>query len=63
MDSWIEKTVGKMHINKITQVELSQKIGWTREYVSMILNGIKSPAGAEERINKAIDAIISERKS
>ena len=52
-----------MHINKITQVELSQKIGWTREYVSMILNGIKSPANAEERINKAIDDIIAERKS
>ena len=63
MHSWIAKAVGKMHINKITQAQLAQKMGVTREYITMILNGIKNPKDAEKRINAAIDEIIAERNA
>lgn len=63
MDSWIAEAVGKMHINRITQIELSKKMGVTNDYVSMILRGKKSPANAEERITTAIDDIIADRQS
>lgn len=63
MDSWIAEAVGKMHINRITQIELSKKMGVTNDYVSMILRGKKSPTNAEERITTAIDEIIADRQS
>ena len=52
-----------MHVNKITQAQLAEKMGVTREYVTMILNGIKAPKDAESRINAAIDEIIAERNT
>ena len=61
MDTWIETAIGKMHINKITQIELADYLGVTNDYVSMILNGRRSPKGAEERILTAIDEIIASR--
>ena len=39
MDTWIETAIGKMHINKITQIELADYLGVTNDYVSMILKG------------------------
>lgn len=63
MNDWIANAVGKMHVNKITQVQLAEKMGVTREYVTMILNGVKAPKDAEQRINAAIDEIIAERNT
>lgn len=63
MNDWIAKAVGKIHVNKITQAQLAEKMGVTREYVTMILNGIKAPKDAEQRINAAIDEIIAERQT
>lgn len=62
MNKWIASAVGKMHINKITQNELADKMSVTRGYITMILNGKRSPKGAKDRINTAIDEIIAERK-
>ena len=63
MDSWIANAVGEMHINKISNIDISKKLGVTAEYVSMLLNGTKKPANAETRIMTAIDDIIRERES
>ena len=60
---WIANAVGKMHVNKITQAQLAEKMDVTREYVTMILNGVKCPKDAEQRINAAIDEIIAERQT
>lgn len=62
MEQWIADVVGKMHINKITQSQLAEKMGVTNDYIWMILNGKKSPKNAENRINSAIDQILAERK-
>lgn len=61
MEQWIGNIVGKMHINKITQTQLANKMGVTNDYIWMILNGKKSPKGAEERITAAVEAIIAEK--
>lgn len=63
MDSWIETAIGKMHINKITQVELAQYMGYTRSYISSILIGRRKPPQAKERILGAINEIIAERNN
>lgn len=62
MEKWIADAVGKMHVNKITQKEVAIKMGVTEDYVSMILREVRTPSDAADRINKAIDEIIAERK-
>lgn len=61
MSDWIASAVGKMHINKISNIELAKKMNVTPQYISMILNGKKSTKNAESRINDAIDSIIAEQ--
>jgi uncharacterized protein YnzC (UPF0291/DUF896 family) len=61
LESWIAEVVGKMHIHKITQVELAERIGIRRDYLNKILNGFDKPANAEERVKKALDELITER--
>ena len=57
---WLGDFVGKMHRNKVTITQLAQKMDVSREYLSMILNGHREPAGIERRLNEALDSIVSE---
>ena len=62
MQTWIGKAIAKMHINGISQRDVSDKMGITYSYLSEILNGKKTPKTAKERVNTAIEEIIEERK-
>ena len=55
---WIGDFVGRMHRHRITITQISQEMDVTREYVSMILNGHREPAGIADRMNAALDRII-----
>ncbi len=59
LGDWIAEVVGKMHVYKISQDELAEKMGVRREHINKILNGRIAPKGAEERITAALDAIIA----
>lgn len=59
---WICSFVGQKHNHKIKNRELAAELGMTEEYVSMVLNGHRDPAGAEEKFTAALNRII-ERKS
>lgn len=61
MDSWIGAAIGAMHLNHISNIDLADKLGVTPEYISMILNGRKTPKAAETKIMTAIKEIISDR--
>lgn len=61
LEEWTGEIVGKMHYNKITCMELAKKLGVTKSYVSMILNGSRKPKQANIRLNTAIDEIITAR--
>ena len=56
---WIADLVGKMHKFKISKTRLAEKLGVTREYVSMVLNGHREPAGAEVKFQQAVNEIIA----
>ena len=56
---WIGDLVGQMHKWKITMKQLADHLGVSREYVSMVLNGHREPAGAEAKFRAAVDEIIS----
>ena len=56
---WIGDFVGKMHLHRVTITQLSQEMGVTREYLSMILNGHREPHGIEQRMNDALNSVIA----
>ena len=56
-EGWIADVIGRMHIHKITQTMLAEKIGLRRDYVSKILNGQLNPRGARERIEAGLDEL------
>lgn len=55
---WTWELVGQMHKHKITNKRLADALGVTPEYVSMVLNGHRDPAGAEEKFRAALDKLI-----
>ena len=54
---WIGEIVGLMHKNGISNKQLAAHLGMTPEYISMVLNGHREPAGIEARLRTAIDEI------
>lgn len=61
-EQWTATVIGKMHLMKVKQVELAEQMGVTAEYLNAILNGKRCPAGAEQRVNAALDAIIAQQE-
>jgi len=60
-DIWTANLVAKLHLYDITYEELSEKLGFSKNYVGMILNGVRKPAGAQEKFEAAVDEIIKEK--
>ena len=60
---WTAVIVGQMHLNRITAKELSAEVGWHPKYLSAVLNGRKSPAGAEEKLCSAMEKLITQRRT
>jgi transcriptional regulator with XRE-family HTH domain len=58
---WIGDVVGQMHNYKISKTQLAEHMGVSREYVSMIINGHRSPDGAEGRFRIAVNELIAEK--
>ena len=56
--NWIGETVGMMHKYGISNNQLAAHMGVTPEYISMILNGHREPAGIENRLRKAIQDLL-----
>ena len=51
-----------MHLHRITQKELAKTLGWTPEYLNMILNGKREPKHAESSVRSAMEKIIKEER-
>lgn len=60
---WIGELVGDMHRHKISKKRLSEELGLTKEYISAILNGHRSPPGIEKRMRDALDRIIEKEEN
>ena len=56
---WIADLVGKMHKFKVSKTNLAKELGVSREYVSMVLNGHREPAGAKDKFRRAVDEIVA----
>ena len=51
-----------MHNEKITYDDVAEKLGVSKAYVSMILNGSRKPNNIRKRFEETIKLIIAERK-
>lgn len=60
---WIAEIIGEMHIKKVTGRQLAEQLQVTPEYVSMVLNGHRSPEGAEERFRNALRDLLASRSN
>lgn len=61
---WTGEVVGLMHTQRVKQIELAQELGFTNEYVNMLLNR-KRPCKDEtvQRMKDAIMAIVARRET
>lgn len=60
-EKWTGNLIGRLHNERITFDELAAEVGWSKAYISMILNGARSPAGAKEKLEAAVDSILAKR--
>ena len=60
---WTGNLVGLMHDEKVSFSELAEELNVTNRYVSMVLNGHRDPAGAEEKFTAALNRIIERRSN
>ena len=60
---WTGDLVGLMHNHKISKTGLANELGVTREYVSMVLNEHRDPAGARERFEGAVNRLIAQKQN
>lgn len=59
--AWTGRLVGKMHIHGITCEQLAIEMGVSKAYVSMILSSKREPKDARQRLESAVNSIISKR--
>lgn len=57
---WTGEVVGRMHIYRITNRMLANRLGCTESWVSTVLNGGREPKGAEERFRQAVEELCRE---
>ena len=56
---WTGDVLAKMHIEKITSKRLAEHLGYSKEYVSMVLNGKREPKNAEQVFRKGLDELVA----
>lgn len=56
---WTGNLIGHMHNSHVTAAELATQLGVTKAYVSMVLNGVRTPSDAQEKFQKAYEAILT----
>ena len=59
---WTADLVGEMHLHKITALRLAKEVGWNPKYLSRVLNGHKTPAGAEKKLRDAMARMIEKEE-
>lgn len=59
-EKWTGEIIGIMHNNCIKFEQLAKSVGWERTYLSRVLNGHRSPTGAEAKVRAALERLIKE---
>ena len=60
-EKWTGDLVGRMHNERIVNADLAEELGCSKAYVSMVLNGARTPADAQQRFESAFEAVLAKR--
>ena len=61
-EEWTGRLIGEMHKGDSSRAEVAEEVGVTTAYVTMVLNGIRTPEGAEERLRAAFERVRSKKE-
>lgn len=61
-EPWTGLLIGRMHNHNITMTELAERMGVTKNYVSMLLSSKRKPPGIREKMESTVAQMIEERK-
>ena len=59
---WTGEFMGRLHTHRVTQQEIADAMECSRQYVTMILNGWRTPIGAKGMLEEALLRVLEERK-
>lgn len=57
-EKWTGRLVGRMHNHQITNAQLAKELGCSTAYVSMILNGSRTPKDGRKRLEEAVARLV-----
>ena len=60
-EEWTGRLIGDMHNAGISRAEVARELGVSTAYVTMVLNGIRTPKGAEEKLRAAFERVKEAR--
>lgn len=63
MEEWVAECYIKMRSHGIRWVDVAEKIGWTKPYLSMVINGKETPLSGQEKIVKAVEELCSNEQT
>ena len=63
VQKWTGRLLGKMHNEGVSFDDLASELGYTKAYISMILNGKRNPSGAKVKLEQAVDTILKKREA
>ena len=58
---WAAETVGRMHLLRVTGLELSKEAGITNSYLSAVLHDKKGDDKTRQNVTEALDRIEQRR--
>lgn len=61
-EKWTGKLIGEMHNYGISRKDLAAELGVSKAYVTMVLNGQRTPPNARERLEVAYAAVLARKK-
>lgn len=60
-EEWTGRLIGDMHNAGVSRAEIAKELGVSTAYVTMVLNGIRKPEGAEEKLRAAFERVKEAR--
>lgn len=60
-EEWTGRLIGDMHNAGVSRAEVARELGVSIAYVTMVLNGIRTPKGAEEKLRAAFERVKEAR--
>lgn len=60
-EKWTGRLIGDMHNAGVSRAEVARELGVSTAYVTMVLNGIRTPKGAEEKLRAAFERVKEAR--